>query len=193
MRLHALSTTQTTRCGGTRVEALPSFVRSTPISDLRVRRRVVHGHGVPAFCGRLAAMIAVRAGILVAAVSAFSPRATLPRCVCLRRPVCAVMQQPEVNMTSAFATALAASPWLRQYAAERAAADLRNAPDARPVWDAHLRLYPQKRTGWARVERAAGLVSAYWELVFALNSSGRPPDPPEDASSPSFDSKGSCV
>ena len=77
-------------------------------------------------------------------------------------------------MTSAFAAALAASPWLQQYAAERAAAELRNSPDARPGWDSHLRLYPKgKRTGRERVERAAKLVSAYWELLSVATSASR--------------------
>ena len=78
------------------------------------------------------------------------------------------MQDPDHNnVTSDFATALAASPWLREYAAdsaERAASDA--AWDVfTPAWDAHLRLYPRKLRGWARVERAAALASAYWELI----------------------------
>ena len=79
------------------------------------------------------------------------------------------MQDPDHNATTlaAFATTLAASPWLRQYAAdsaERAAADA--AWDVfTPAWDAHLCLYPRKLEGWARVERAAALASAYWELI----------------------------
>jgi hypothetical protein len=72
------------------------------------------------------------------------------------------------NMTSAFATELAASPLLRLYVADSAkgaaASKLRNRHDRAPEWDAHLRLYPRKLTGWAKVERAAAVASAYWEL-----------------------------
>ena len=116
------------------------------------------------------AVTVTMASFLVAAVSGFSSPAASPRRACSRGPAYIAMQQPQpdINMTSAFASALAASPDLRQYAAksaERAAAELRNSADARPGWDAHLRLYPRKRTGWARVERAAELSRAYWELV----------------------------
>ena len=108
------------------------------------------------------------AGFLAGAASSFSPRAALPRCAWPRNPAYVTMQDPDHNnVTSDFATALAASPWLREYAAdsaERAASDA--AWDVfTPAWDAHLRLYPRKRTGWARVERAAELSRAYWELV----------------------------
>ena len=105
-------------------------------------------------------------GFLVAAASAFSPRAALPRCAWPRRDH-VTMQGPDHNVTSDFATALAASPWLRQYAtdsAERAAADAAREVFT-PAWDAHLRLYPRKLTGWARIERAVALASAYWELI----------------------------
>jgi len=81
------------------------------------------------------------------------------------------MKDLDHNVTSSFATTLAASPWLRQYAAdsaERAAGDA--AWDVfTPAWDAHLRLYPRKLEGWARVERAAALASAYWELIGHLS------------------------
>ena len=108
-------------------------------------------------------------GFLFAAASAFSSRA-LPRAG-PRSPAHVTMQDPDHNVTSAFATTLAASPWLRQYAADSAE---RAAGDAAwevftPAWDAHLRLYPRKLEGWARVERAAALASAYWELIGHLS------------------------
>ena len=110
-------------------------------------------------------------GFLVAAAAAFSPRVALPRCAGPRSPAHVTMKDLDHNVTSAFATTLAASPWLRQYAAdsaERAAGDA--AWDVfTPAWDAHLRLYPRKLEGWARVERAAALASAYWELIGHLS------------------------
>ena len=120
---------------------------------------------------RRRALVTMVGCLLIAAASAFCPRVALPRCAGPRSPAHVTMQDPDHNVTSAFASTLAASPWLRQYAAdsaERAAGDA--AWDVfTPAWDAHLRLYPRKLEGWARVERAAALASAYWELIGHLS------------------------
>jgi len=95
----------------------------------------------------------------------FSFVTSIPALELHKRFMPAVMSDLSVNGTeevnSAFASALATSPLLRRYASDPAS----RAEDRPRKWDDQFRLYPERRTGWARVERAVALAEAYWELI----------------------------
>ena len=117
----------------------------------------------------------VWAALIVSAASAsgFSLHAATQR-TSLRRAALPGQQQRVMtldnsrdNVPSAFATTLQTSPLLRQYSRDAAA-----RPTAQSdAWDAHLRLYPHKLSGWARVERFVDLVVAYWDLIGQASAS----------------------